>query len=124
MKFQKQWKLEKAITELRKLLESTPKTMGDLVHEYPTYHGVYSISNFEDSEIIYVGMTKSARDGIGSRLWDHISNSGSSDLKQMMNGCKESAKSCNVRIIRIEDAIERRNVEAAGIAALSPRFNR
>jgi hypothetical protein len=124
MKHGNQVRLGRVLTQFEELLSKTPEKMIDAVKRYPKRHGVYAISDPEDTEIVYVGMSKRGVDGVGQRIFDHLMNSGSSDLKIMIGGDKKKAEQYFVRIIEEDDYISRRNLEAVATGTLSPKFNK
>ena len=114
----------KVMSQLEELLSKDFETMKDAVKRYPTRHGVYAISNPNDDEIVYVGMSKTAKDGVGQRLSDHLNNKEAATLKSMAGGDKKKAEEYCVRILEEDAFITRRNLEAFAIGVLSPRFNK
>jgi len=114
-------RLAKPLGLLEELLSKPPEKINAA---YPTFHGVYAISDEEDSCVIYVGMTKTGADGIGQRLYDHLNNNGVSDLKTFLGGDKEKAGECHVRYIEVLEYLDRRNLESLAIAVLSPKHNK
>lgn len=106
------------------LLSTTPETLGSFAKRYPTGHGVYVITDPDDNEIVYVGRSISARDGLGQRIYDHIYNSESSDLNQKLGGDRELTKRHLIRIVELPDFDIRRFAEHFGIAILQPKLNR
>jgi hypothetical protein len=71
------------------------------------------------SEIVYVGRSISARDGLGQRIYDHIYNRESSDLNQRLGGDPELTKRHLIRSVEIPDYDTGRSTKHFGIAALS-----
>lgn len=112
------------LVQLEKLLSSKPERINDAIKRYPTRHGVYAISDPEDFELIYVGMSKTGKEGVSERLWDHLNDREAAVLKSMVGGDKKKAEQYFVRIIEEDDYITRRNLEALAIGALSPRYNK
>lgn len=127
MKHALQYKITEVDARVRELLAALPITMRNAVKDNPLYHGVYAISDPQDLEILYVGMSKNAKGGIGQRLDDHVSLTGESAtsiLRTWIGGDLEIARSYLVRILRVDDYFERRNIEAVAIGALSPKYNK
>jgi hypothetical protein len=72
-------------------------------------------------------MTKTAFEGLGQRLWDHLNMTGKTAktiLRTFMGGDKIAAGKCLIRMLEVEDRIERRNIESVAIGVLSPKFNK
>jgi excinuclease UvrABC nuclease subunit len=124
MKHGSQLRVGRVLVQLEELLSKPPEKMKDAVDRYPKRHGVYVISDPEDSEIVYVGMSRTAKEGVGQRLKDHLNNKEAAVLKSMVGGDKKKAEQYFVRIIEVDDNITRRNLEALAIGALSPKFNK
>ena len=127
MKHAKQYKILAVEARVRELLSQQPITMREVVKLYPGFHGVYAISDPLDEEIIYVGLSKTAKGGIGQRLGDHINLTGKSAtsiLRTFVGGDISLARSYLVRVLQVDDWTERRNIEAVAIGALSPKFNK
>ena len=127
MKHAKQYKILAVEARVRELLSQNPVTMGEIVKARPEFQGVYAISDPSDEEIVCVGLSKTAKGGIGQRLGDHINLTGKSAtsiLRTFVGGSLELARSFQVRVLRVDDWTERRNIEAVAIGALSPKFNK
>src|SRR5450631_3808914 len=124
MKHGSQLRVGSVLAQLEELLTKAPEKIKDVVARYPTRHGVYAISDPEDFKIVYVGMSKTGKKGVGQRLWDHLNNKGAAVLKSMVGGDKKKAGEYLVRVIEEDDFITRRNLEALAIGALSPEHNK
>ncbi len=123
MKHENQLKLDPVLTQLKELLSKNPEKLEDVLTRRPTYHGVYAISDPSDSEIVYVGMSTTAVEGVGQRLYDHATIKGS-PVRVSIGGDRQMLKVHNVRVIQVDDPIARHNLEAVAIGALSPKYNR
>jgi hypothetical protein len=110
-------------------LDAKPHRISDLLEVKPAeaaVSGVYLISAPDaPGQIVYAGRTKSKT--ILGRLVDHCGWNTASDLVGMLvrhpEFCRQ-AKSYSARWLRIEDNIERAQVELFAIAVLRPPFNR
>lgn len=132
MKHGRQYNLRFARRNVKRLLDARPRSMVDVVRrpldERPTFQGVYAISFPDDSRIIYIGRTRTAKNGLWQRLRDHLtlkkSNSSVMLVKWAKKYNKGSADLYQVRILQIDNGVARRNAEYLAISALSPERNR
>jgi len=124
MKHAVQTRLSKLLGLLVELLDKPGEKISDVAAQYPKFHGVYAISDEEDSGVIYVGKSKPGTEGIGQCLRDHLRGGGDSDLGTWLGGDRGRAGRCLVRFIEAPDYIDRRNLEALAIAVLSPKYNK
>ena len=124
MKHGNQLRIGQVLTQLESLLSLKPVRMKEAFKHYPNRQGVYAISDPEDSEIVYVGMSVKAVGGVGQRLLDHLKNKEKAVLKSMVGGDRKEAERYFVRVFELDDYISRRNLEAFATSTLSPKYNK
>ena len=108
---------------LDSLIKATSDRLGTFAKQGTIVQGVYVISDPDDAEVVYVGRTIKALEGLRQRIRDHIKNSEPSDLNQKLGGDRDLAANHNVRVLPISDADERRLTEAFATGVLNPKFN-
>ena len=109
------------------LLSMNPLTIRDVIKGPSRFsvEGVYSISTPDDSEIVYVGKTRTKT--IVGRIRDHRSIDTKSDLKGMLklfSSYPQEIDDYLVRCVEIVDAKKRTFFEHFSISTLQPPFNK
>lgn len=115
-------KIEKLKGQLNELLESQPHSVGT-VRKYEKYKfddkGVYLISEPDDNEHVYVGLTNK---GFHNRIEDHHNLDKGSNLRFFIHN-DAMRDNYLVRCLKIEDKTERYILEHFAISVLQPKYN-
>lgn len=114
--------------QLFELLSTDAFTIHDILRMKPsrfTVEGVYIISTPDDSEIVYVGRTRTK--SVIGRLIDHRNIDTKSDLKGMLMLFSDYPQEIDdylVRCLDVADARKRTFLEHFLISVLQPPFNK
>ena len=116
-------KLEELLSKKAELISNVSKNKN--IHEL----GVYAISRPDDSEIIYVGKTKTKT--IQGRMYDHLKHKHGdtdSDLANMVlkrrHKYPQDYSNYLVRYLPLEDTRDRMRFEMFAISILNPDLNK
>ncbi len=115
-------------SQLFELLSTDPLAIHDVLTNRPSrfnLEGVYAISVPHDSEIVYVGKTRTK--SVIERLRDHRSIDTKSDLKGMLklfSSYPQEIDNYLVRCAEVTDARKRTMFEHFLISILQPPFNK
>jgi hypothetical protein len=121
--------LQRLMAAIDKLQAQPPLRVSEIIVD-PLYsqwrhQGIYEIREPDDKQIVYVGKTKGACDGVAQRIWDHAhGQSGGSDLVNTLQVTRQTFADYRVRSIPIPDARFRGLAELFGIAFFDPKGNR
>ena len=102
---------------LNTLMNSTLKTINNIVKHDESFAVVYVISSRYDDTVIYVGETSH----IGRRIKDHLS--GNSSFSKKLKISETELKWYRVRYRRMIDERQRKLFEAYVIGILKPKYN-
>ena len=114
--------LQATVDQLRR---EAPVRIGDVIVD-PLYsqckhQGIYEIRDATDSQVVYVGKTTIAKDGLAQRIWDHAN--GISGLMETLEVSREKFRDFKVRLLAVPDLRLRGLVEYYAIAILNPPGN-
>ena len=119
--------IQKHLRRLDCLIGAESMTIGHLLKNRILHDssGVYAILVPDDSEVIYVGRTKTK--GVAGRIADHRSINTPSDLRGMLKNNPQLPQQIDeyrVRYVPIEESRDRLFFEMFAIGCLRPRLNK
>ncbi len=102
---------------LNTLMDSTLKSINNIVNHDESFAAVYVISSRYDDTVIYVGETSH----IGHRIKDHLS--GNSSFSKKLKISETELKWYRVRYRRMNNTRQRKLFEAYVLGVLKPKYN-